>query len=364
MRNIRETTATVKPPTDVVPYLDAIVLWLPTPIEPRTFKKLRRCCGSLREDPNVVTPDPRFHIWHPKLRYRLILRQPNETALRWVACRADGLVNGVEVTLDFIYDTPAAATAARAYLHRHLTRRWHCGQKIEFYDKDEDKQRYDGPPTARNIITDYPQEICRLTGQLNCVHVEWRARGSVAVRAAGIHCPRHVLTFNHRAFWQRRLRLVAIDPGRLGRWLRNRQAPRRQHAITAADERDGRRVIRRLGNNTAQGLLDAYRGLRIEWLLTPLPQDPWLPSPSVRTVTPYRLSTYRNYDNLDRRDDRRDETSDPTGLKRIDVRRINVRRTDGGRTDGRRRTPALTLYQQTSPRVIAERSKDVEPKQK
>jgi hypothetical protein len=60
-----------------------------------------------------------------------------------------------------------------------------------------------------------------VTGELWCLHLEWRLRSLKAVRAAGIESGEDLIGFNHREFWQKRLLLFDVDRQRLGRLIRN-----------------------------------------------------------------------------------------------------------------------------------------------
>jgi hypothetical protein len=330
MRNILLADKPPSKPASIIPYFDVLVLWLPTPVDQRMLERLRKHCGDLHCGTHPARWNRR---WGQGFQQRLEFKQPRAKALRWIARRDDGRINYMHVTLDYIY--PLADRAAdRTYLYRHLTRRWHCSQKIKFWDDDEEDTRYDGPPTAPNLIVVYQEDHSRITGECYCLHVEWRAKGVDAVCAAGVRRSRDVLTFDHRAFWKERLRLYAVDPGRLGRLFRNRKQGTRQHAITDADIARGKSIMCRY--TTMQGLLDGLGPLRIGHVLTPLSAEPFLP------VTLYMLSTNPNYDNLNRRDN-----------SQIDVMR---------RGDDSRRTPSLTLYNKTFPRMMRERSSADEPK--
>src|SRR5262249_27110999 len=68
----------------------------------------------------------------------------------------------------------------------------------------------------------------RVTGELHCLHIEWRAKGVRPTRAVGINSPRDLLGFAYRGFWQKRLLLYDVDRQKLGRMLRNRWAGRRR----------------------------------------------------------------------------------------------------------------------------------------
>jgi hypothetical protein len=294
MRNLLSPELLVKPPSSIIAYFDRIVIWLRIPVDGRTLKKLRHHCGHLQ-------PGRRIARWDRNFKQRLDFKQPDEEALRWIAGRNDGLINYGEVTLDLIFRSRAESVAARDYLYRHLTRRWHRGQEIVFYDNDEDSTRYDGPRTAPNVIAIYLEDYSRITGECYCLHVEWKMRGVDAVRAAGILRPRHLLTFDHRAFWRERMRLYTVDPGRLGRLFRNREEITHSHRITPADSVTGRTAI--APYQTVQMLIDHFAPYRIGRVLTPLSSRPFLPP---RLILLY---TNPNYPNSDRTDYR---TSDRT----------------------------------------------------
>jgi hypothetical protein len=207
---------------------------------------------------------------------RLEFVGPNERALRWIASRRGGLINYIEVATDNIFDTPDEREAAWEFFHRHLTRRYHRRtQGIQFHDNDTTHARYDALPNAPNLITVYRDEWSRIDGQLNVLHVEWRATGVDAVRALGIHHARDVLTRDHRKFWEERLRFYAIDAGRLGRLYRNRSDGTRSHRITAADRSYGNRILGRY--QTIQEFIDDYRPGHIQHVLTPLSTQSFLP---------------------------------------------------------------------------------------
>ena len=118
------------------------------------------------------------------------------------------------------------------------------------------------------------------------------------MKAAGIIHPRHLFSFDHRAFWQERLRLYRLDPGRLGRLYRNRQQGTRSHLITERDRTVGAKIIGRY--DTIQELLDGIGGGRIGHALTRLSAEPFLPSRGETTL--YLLYTNPNNDNYDRPD--------------------------------------------------------------
>jgi hypothetical protein len=270
MPNLLSDEVSVKPPLSVVEYFDLIALWLRSPVDARTLDKVSKQCCHLHANTYAVR---RFGNY----RQRLEFKQPNDAALRWIARRKDGLVNRVQITLDYIFDTDEARLATRAFLHSHLARRCHRNQPVQFY-KDE---WYDGPRTAPNLITDYLEDHSRITGESCCLHLEWRANGVDAVRAAGIIRPSNVFRYNHRHFWERRMLLYAIDDGRLGRLIRNRTEDTRSHIITEADRERGAYIIGFY--ETIQELIDRFPG--IQRVMTRLDNEPFLPRRLIKLYT-------------------------------------------------------------------------------
>ena len=133
--------------------------------------------------------------------------------------RSDALINILEIALDLTFDNPADADDARDYFGRHLVRRWHGKHQNVF--SIEDTTRYDASRAAPNQIVLYSEDHSRITGELNCLQLEWRANGARAVRSAGILTPQDLLDFPFKEFWSRRLLLVDVEEERLGRYLRN-----------------------------------------------------------------------------------------------------------------------------------------------
>jgi len=172
-------------------------------------------------------------------RYRqcVQLRQPTENACSLLAQRNDVLINGVEIALDLNFKNGFERDAAREFFHKHLVRRWHGSrQKIHVYQPPQQKQaahdhsgqcRYDAARSAPNKIVVYSEDFTRITGEPDCLHIEWRTTRARATRATGIESVGDLLVFDHRRFWQKRLRLYDVDCDKLGLMMANRSEGRR-----------------------------------------------------------------------------------------------------------------------------------------
>ena len=182
--------------------------------------RLENACGR-----GGIHPENGPARFDSRLRQRVDLRQPSADALRQLARRDDVWINKVEVAIDYVFDSPVARDETSEFFDRHMIRRWHGkNQQIRVYRpgmQDDDEggvgTRYDAGRGAPNMTALYRNEFSRVTGEFNCVHLEWRLSGLRAVRNAGIESGRDLLEFNHRQFWQKRLLLYDLDCRRLGR---------------------------------------------------------------------------------------------------------------------------------------------------
>ena len=276
-------SASCPTPTGFHAYFDKVQFWVRTPLDQRTLDRLRSECG--RGGVYVQNQPARFNALY---RQRVELRQPLDQALRWLATRDDALINRAEVTIDLVFDCLADRDDAWGFLHRHIVRRRH-GKKQEIrIVREADAQndtigtRYDAGSSASNKIVFYAEGHSRLTGELNCLHLEWRLKGLKAVRAAGIKLGRDLLEFDHRAFWRRRLCLYDVDRRRLGRMVRNkaRSEKRRTSEIhpsgTGLDGRTGEVLVR--AYDTVQELIDNMRAhIKVSRALVPISGEYLLP---------------------------------------------------------------------------------------
>lgn len=211
-------------------YVDKIQFWAIDPLNQYTLDLLEAECG--KGGLHVSDERARFDYRYCQ---RVQLNQPTENALPLLAQRSDVHINGVEIALDLIFKNWFEMERAIDFLHRHLVRRWHGSrQEIRVYrdrqhaaDDDTGQCRYDAGRSAPNRIVVYPENFTRVTGELHCLHIEWRAKGVRATRAAGISTPEDLLKFSHREFWQERLRLRDVDRRKLGLMIRNQSTGRR-----------------------------------------------------------------------------------------------------------------------------------------
>jgi hypothetical protein len=264
-------------PTDICAYFDMIQVWVREPLDHGRLAWLRGQCGRrdrrLRGGLHVQTRPARFDRNYRQL---LQLRQPKAPAFRWLAGREDALINRAEITLDLTFESNAERDDAQEFVHQHLVRRWHGRrQEIRINSSDNDT-RYDAGRGAPNRMVIYDEDHCRITGELHCLHIEWRVKGAKAVRSAGIESPRDLIGFNHHRFWQRRLLLYEADLMRLGRLIRNHRSGARSRSSNRRDQITGEILVRRY--DTVQELIDHLKETcRVHSALVRIPNDQLLP---------------------------------------------------------------------------------------
>jgi hypothetical protein len=253
-------------PSGVYNYIDNGQVWLREPLGAR-----QRSWLESRSECHV---DDRPAQFDPRYRQRLQIRQPPPEVLKWIAEQPGAYVNYLELALDLVFATEQDKDEAEAFIRKHLVKN-HRG-KQEIQQQGGTTTMYLASPEAANNIVTYGDQECRITGEINCLHIEWRKRGAAALRQEGITA-KNLNDIDHRGFWQRKLLLYAINPTKLGREYRKvyegRRHRRRDQVINCGkftynvEKRIGQTIIKAIGVNkgieSVQAVVDAYRGKKL-----------------------------------------------------------------------------------------------------
>lgn len=273
-------------PIDIIPYFDKVVFWIERPFTDAEEAFIDSQCGPGGND--LRHPKgKRKARFAPRLIQRVEVRQPSLALLKFLSTVEGLFFNMLEITLDLIFSTEEDRNTACEFFDCHLVKRGHRGEVR--YDKGT---RYTDRRWAQTNLVAYRPDFAKLTGELHCLHVEWRICGIAALRRMGIGSINDLLTFDHRAFWKRRLMLKAVrDFARLGRIYssglrkerRNTARSPRVHVTRGGfqyhiDRRLGQMLFRL--EDTTQGLLDYAREnkLRINGCLSVLNSIDFLPT--------------------------------------------------------------------------------------
>jgi hypothetical protein len=204
---IPSNASAVQPaPIAIYSFVDKLQVWLQQPLRKSDPARLRKHCGSLR------TWNERAGF-NPLFRQRLQLCQPTPETLQMIAECGDVHMNYIEVALDWIFDNDFECDDALAFLDRYHVKKYHRDQGIRWHKRT----RYTGPRRAPTVLAAYADKECKLTGETACCHLDWRIRGSAALKRAAIATATDLLNLDYREFWRERLLLFALDLRDLGR---------------------------------------------------------------------------------------------------------------------------------------------------
>jgi hypothetical protein len=199
-------------------YADTVSCWLSRPLSDGQIGQLVANTGKR---PKVTN-----ELFDPSGRYvqRVELRQPNDIALDVLRRHHDPhlIVTRVHLALDLVTATTVVREALRNYLLKHLVQPWYRGDGLITFE--DTVYRY--PSRRHDQMVMYDDKPCRVTGEVDCVHLEWRAQRHRSAVRAGAETIEDLLAFDHRAFWDRKLRLLELDYSKLGR------AHLRHHGLT------------------------------------------------------------------------------------------------------------------------------------
>jgi hypothetical protein len=263
MRNIEQEQEQVNSlrPTGVYSYVDNVQMWLRVPLGPRQRRWLQNRCDCYLDDQPA-----RFN---PRYRQRVQMRQPDESVLGWIAEQPGAYVNRLELALDLVFASEEEKEQAEAFIRKHLVKNHRGKQEIQL--QGGTTTMYLSARNAANNLVTYGNRECRVTGEVNCLHIEWRKRGIAALRQENISA-KNLNEIDHRDFWQRKLLLYVINPNKLGREYRKvypeRRHRRKDQLLTQGsynvEKRTGQTLIKvigvRKGVESTQAVIDAFRG--------------------------------------------------------------------------------------------------------
>jgi hypothetical protein len=253
-------------PAAIIAYIDSIQIWLKRPLRRSQQHWLESVCDGPCEFKLEAKQ------WQRDYVQRIQLRRPQPTALEFLS-QHDALLNYVELALDWTFDCEAEKAKALAFVDLHLVKRWHGNQQVHYYETT----RYTAERRSANNLVIYADRHCRITGEVDCLHFEWRMRRAQTLQRAGLATVADLLDFDHRQFWRQRLLLYALDIHELGRqynrnvrhvgplrgpWTRalgSRQPP----VLYDYHRRMGHLLLRLVTHPSVQAVIDEYRNVLV-----------------------------------------------------------------------------------------------------
>jgi hypothetical protein len=172
-------TWAIPSPSDRYAYIDKIQLWLKRPLPAKDIEWLQGQCGSMR----VYNERARFDWFY---RQRLQLNQPTRDALQSLSTLKDTLLNSLEVSPDLIFNSEEERVDAYDFVSRYLVKKHHRKQEVGFYTDKNGSTRYSSRRRkVPNNLAIYGDRACRLTGEVYCLHFDWRMKGASALHRQG-----------------------------------------------------------------------------------------------------------------------------------------------------------------------------------
>lgn len=215
MGNISDLGSWIKP-TGSYDYQDRIRFWLKTPLSKADEIRLRAMCDHLD------LRDRRARFDHRYIQLVTATR-PSEAFLTMLKDRENLLLNYVEFSRDFIFQTEQECEAAFAFAIEHYIIKHRHGQRARLYIGKKSTSAYSGPRAATQVLALYADQPCRMTGEAHCLHFDWRISRVQTLRRLGIDGISDLLAFNQTAFLNERLIFGCLNAEHIGRAMANSQ---------------------------------------------------------------------------------------------------------------------------------------------
>jgi hypothetical protein len=120
-------------------------------------------------------------------------------------------VNRLEVSLDWTFENERERDAAQEFIRRHHVKRWHGQQQVTVHKGTRYSARRQ-VRAAPNMLVVYADLPCRVSGEVNCVHLEWRLSGARTLQRAGLSTVGELLQLDHYQFWKEMLLRNQVFP--------------------------------------------------------------------------------------------------------------------------------------------------------
>lgn len=201
-------------------YIDTVVIWFHARINKTQLAEIiRRCDGS-------AWPEYLPMKFQPWWSCKLTMQRPRDECFGYLAFLAFGFlddvcrdykINQLHIALDLCTEIQADAQAVNDFNATYLVKPWPGKRKLGNYGLT----LYSAKPSKtqlRNNLVQYSDRPSKITGQ-PCMHLEWRCLNAGDVKRAGVQSFDDLINFQHRDFWEPKLRYQVIDLGALGQRL-------------------------------------------------------------------------------------------------------------------------------------------------
>jgi hypothetical protein len=179
-------------PSSVFAYSDRLIVWLKKPLSSDQLRRMRPQCGYLRVGSS--------RNLYPEYKQQLFISRPGPDLL---ALLSDARVTYLEIALDWTFADEDQKQFASMFVRDHILKPYQRGQvRVANKTADQSGTFYSGARSTINNLVIYDDKPCRITGEVHCVHIEYRLR-AVALRRTGWLSIDDVFRIDLRRFWGR-----------------------------------------------------------------------------------------------------------------------------------------------------------------
>lgn len=253
-------------------FIDKITIWLRDPLSKEGVQDLRQRCDAGKLHVSSKKPFPRWGY-----EQRLQICQPTREVLEMFAKRNDVFLNYLELAIDFGCNSEDDLDAAYDFLSHHIVKSHHGKQKVKCVGNRRRGTLYWALRNSGNVLVLYADRPSKVTGEVFNAHVEWRIKGSPALKRQKLESLIDLLNLDVRQFWAKRLSLQKVSLVKLGRAQQNfqRKTNRRGDWIIKRgrfaydiDYRTGCTLMHTFGS--VQSLIDEWKWINVRRCLTPI----------------------------------------------------------------------------------------------
>jgi hypothetical protein len=193
-------------PTAIYAYTDRVHAWLENCLLPWELKAIRQNCDHLYYDVRGKCPFSSLYRCH------IQVIRPSKKAIAILKHRPGRYwINYLEEGLDLIFYSKDDREDATDTVNKHHVKKYRRRSKV----KRKKQSRYTNRRRARSNFVTYDDKACRQTGEMFCLHIDWRLKRPGLVQAI-LTTWEDITNLNRTDFWKQRLVFKTVDYEKLG----------------------------------------------------------------------------------------------------------------------------------------------------
>ena len=200
-------------PVSVYDYLDVVQVWVREPWCESERRIIKAHTAKVLWANQLGINQPAW--WDHRYKQFIKLCRPRKQAIEVLAERDDALITYSELARDYILADECQVWHGLRLSAKHFNQKWHNSRRMKVWPNGN--WRSGNLHKKGMVIQAYGDQPSKVTGEVDCLHLEAKITGSSACKRAGISHPKDLLDFDFDGFWKRYLTFVDVDRRRLGR---------------------------------------------------------------------------------------------------------------------------------------------------